>query len=369
MDFIVKKTDFLRELQYAQGVVEKKNTIPILSNLLLETTGTSVKVTATDLDVSIQCSCPAQVKVSGAATVSARKLFEIIRLLPEADIHIKSSEREWIQIVCERSKFKLAGLGKENFPDIPSQNGKGILLPVVTLRYMITHSIFAITQEESRYTLNGALLLIRPNGLTMVATDGHRLALVTRNEEMVGVNTEVRILVPKKALVELTKLTGEGTTGSVKFTNTENHLFFEVEKRLLVSRVLAGQFPNYEMVIPRDNDKKVVMTRNEFLDALRRAAVVADEQSRVVRLSIKAGQVDISSTHTDVGEAREIVVADYEGSIIEIGFNAQYLLDFLNVLETERVSFELRDAETQGLLQPTNHSEYIYNYIVMPMKI
>ena len=368
MDFVVKKTDLLRELQYVQGVVERKNTVPILSNLLLETTGNSLVVTATDLDVSIQCTCLANVKVSGALTVSARKLFDIVRLLPDADMHIKTTEREWVQITCEKSKFRVAGLSKENFPDIPSVNGKGVSLPAQALRHMIARSIFAITQEESRYALNGALLLIKPNSITIVTTDGHRLALITRNIELSGVDHETRVLVPKKTLVELGKLASEDVP-TLQFENTENHLFFEVGKRLLVSRILAGQFPNYEMVIPRDNNKTIVLKTAEFNDALKRAAIMADEQSRAVRFSIKEGQIDISASYVDVGEAREIVSANYKGDALEIGFNAQYLLDFLNGLESEEVVFEVRDEETQGLLKPKNNGDYFYNYVVMPMKL
>lgn len=368
MDFVVKKNDLLKELQYVQGVVEKKNTVPILSNLLLETTGNSLIITATDLDVSIRCACPAAVKVSGSLTISARKLFDIVRLLPESDVHFKSTERDWIQITCERSKFKVAGLGKENFPDIPSVNGKSIHLPAPILRYMIGRSIFAITQEESRYSLNGALMIITPGNLTLVTTDGHRLALITRNVEVSGLAGEIRVLIPKKTLVELSKLAGEDFP-TVQFGHTENHLFFEIGKRLLVSRVLVGQFPNYEMVIPKDNHRKVTLNTTEFADALRRAAIMADEQSRAVRLSVKEGQVDISASYADVGEAREVLSVNYKGEPLDIGFNAQYLLDFLSGLESDEVVFELRDEETQGLLQPKAGEEYSYNYVVMPMKL
>lgn len=368
MDFIVKNTELLKELQYVQGVVERKNTVPILSNVLLETTGTSLIVTATDLDVSIQCSCAANIKVSGALTVSARKLMDIVRLLPEADVHFKTTDRDWVQITCEKSKFRVAGLSKENFPDMPTTNGKSISLPAQTLRHMIVRSIFAITQEESRYALNGALLLIKPNSITLVTTDGHRLALIIRNIELPGVDQETRVLVPKKTLIELGKLAAEDIP-TLQFRNTENHLFFKVGKRLLVSRILVGQFPNYEMVIPRDNNKSIVLKTDEFSSALKRVAIMADEQSRAVRFSIKESQIDISANYIDVGEAREVVPASYKGDSLEISFNAQYLLDFLNGLESEEVVLEVRDEETQGLLKPKNNGDYFYNYVIMPMKL
>lgn len=368
MQFSIKRGDLLKELQYVQGVVERKNTVPILSHLLLETTGTYLVVTATDLDVSIQCVSPASIKVSGALTVSARKLFDIARLLPDAEVHFKAQERDWVQITCEKSKFRVAGLGKENFPDIPTINGTGVHLPAGMVHDMISRSIFAITQEESRYALNGALMILRPNGMSMVTTDGHRLALVSRDLELQGVDQETRFLVPKKTLVELSKLASEETS-TLEFNSTENHLFFKVGKRLLVSRLLAGQFPNYEIVIPKENDKKVCLNTSGFTDALKRAAVMADEQSHAVRLSFREGQLEISATTTDIGEAREIVPADYQGEPFEIGFNAQYLLDFLTGLESEEVSFELRDADTQGLLQPKGKGDYLYHYVTMPMKL
>jgi len=368
MDFSVNKVDILKELSYVQGVVERKNTIPILSNLLLETKGTDLLVTATDLDVSIECSCPASIKVSGALTISARKLFEIVRLLPDSDIHFKSLEKEWVQVTCEKSRFKIVGLSRENFPAIPAIRGTIWQLPPDVLRYMIDRCVFAITQEESRYSLNGALMILNPNNLSMVTTDGHRLVLIARATPIRSLEREVRILIPKKTLVELSKLL-VGEENEVQFGADENHLFFKIGKRLLISRALAGQFPNYEMVLPKDNDKKVVISTVDFSDALRRVAIMADERSHAVKLSVRDGQMDIQSSTADFGEAKESVGINYNGEPMEISFNAQYLLDFLGVVDDDEVKFELRDKETQGLLQPEKNSEYSYHYIVMPMKI
>lgn len=368
MDFVVSKTDLLRELQYVQGVVERKATVPILSNLLLEIAENSLSITATDLDVTVQCNCRAEVKESGSATVSARKLFDITRLLPEADIHFKAATAEWVNVHCERSKFKVAGLSKENFPDIPLVEGTSFTLPAGALRYMINRSIFAITQEESRYTLNGALLVLTPKHLRLVTTDGHRLVLITHPLETSSVERDIRVLVPKKTLAELSKLTSEDIL-TVEFSHTENHLFFRVGERFLVSRILTGQFPNYEMVIPKDNDKAIHLSTLDLADALRRVAVMADEQSRAVRFKIHSDQIDISSASSDYGEAKEAVPAAYSGAEIEICFNAQYLLDFLSGLDSENTILELRDRETQGLLRPEEAGDYEYSYVVMPMKL
>ena len=368
MDFVVKKGEFLKELQYVQGVVERKTTVPILSSLLLETAGNLLMVTATDLDVTVQCSCSASIKTSGALTLSARKLFDIVRLLPESDVHFKGDSKNWMHVTCERSKFKVASLPKDNFPDIPSVENKTIALPAQPLRHMINSCIFAITQEESRYTLNGALMMINPTGITCVTTDGHRLVFISRDLEIAGVEGETRVLIPRKTLVELGKLAPEDLL-SIEFANTDNHLFFMVGERQLISRALTGQFPNYEMVIPKENDRRIVLNSLEFSDALKRVAVMADEQSHAVRLSVKEGQLDISSTTSDVGEAKESLPAKYQGEPIEIGFNAQYLLEFLAGLSSEEVALDLRDEETQGLLQPNPEGDYFHQYVVMPMRL
>jgi DNA polymerase-3 subunit beta len=368
MDFTVGKSELLRELQYVQGVVERKTTVPILSNLLFETTGNSLVVTATDLDVTVQCACDANIKVSGSATVSARKMFDIVRLLPEAEIHFKTVSAEWINVNCERSRFKVATLSKENFPDVPAVEGQTLSLPAQALRYMISRCIFAITQEESRYTLNGALMKVKPGSIMFVTTDGHRLALITHHSEMSDVEGEVEVLVPKKTLVELSKLTSDDIE-TVEFGHSDNHLFYRVGDRLLVSRILSGRFPNYEMAIPTDNTRELKLNTLDFSDALKRVAVMADEQSRAVRFAIKDGQLEISSTSSDFGEAIETVSVDYSKEPLEIGFNAQYLLDFLAGLECEEVILGLKDKETQGLLKPGDSETYEYSYVVMPMKI
>jgi len=368
VDFIVKKGELLKELQNVQGVVERKTTVPILSNLLLETSGNMLMVTATDLDVTVQGSCSASIKVSGALTLSARKLFDIVRLLPESDIHFRVDSKNWVHVTCERSKFKIASLPKDNFPDIPSVESETVALPAQTLRHMVNSCIFAITQEESRYTLNGALMMIHPGSITCVTTDGHRLAFIARNVDIAGVEGETRALIPRKTLVELSKLAPEELE-SIEFANTENHLFFTIGERQLISRVLNGQFPNYEMVIPKENDKRVVLSRLEFSDALKRVAVMADEQSRAVRLSVKEGTLDISSATSDVGEAKESIPVTYQGDEVEIGFNAQYLLDFLSGLSSEEVALDLRDEDTQGLLSPMPAEDYTHQYVVMPMRL
>ena len=253
MELTVKKFDLLRELQLTQGVVERKTTIPILSNLLFEARAESLRIAATDLELGIKTGCAAKVKKEGASTVPARRLFEIVRTLPDADIKLKALENHWLELRCERSHFKLVGMAKDNFPVLPEFPHPLVSIPARVLSTLIAKTGFAISMEESRYTLNGALLLLKPDSITMVATDGHRLAHVETAQRLDGLKAEVRVLVPKKAMNELVKLLAEADEkAGVEFARDDSHLFFQVGERLLISRLLTGQFPNYEAVLPRE---------------------------------------------------------------------------------------------------------------------
>jgi DNA polymerase III subunit beta len=369
MEFTVNRNLLLDELNLVQGVIEKKSTIPILSNILLEATRDRLSITATDLDVSICCGCPAAVQNEGTMTVSARRLFEITRYLPDgAEIQATLLPNDWLQIRSGNSTYKAVGLPKENFPSIPEPASPGIPIPGAILRAMIQRTIFAITQEESRYSLNGALLVMKPQEMRMVATDGHRLALVSKPLENPGVEAEMKSLIPRKTLIEIQKLIGDGDS-AVNFSRDENHLFFSVAEKRLVSRVLAGQFPNYEMVIPRNNDKTVVAGAKVLADGIRRAQVMSDERLRAVRVTLRPGAMEITASSAEAGEAREIVDIEYNNVEIGIGFNPQYLLEFLGVCSAASVQFSVRDSETQGMFSPvTDESDLDYRYIVMPMK-
>jgi DNA polymerase III subunit beta len=368
MEFTVKRSDLFGELTLVQGVIEKKSTIPILSNILLEASGDHLGVTATDLDVSICCGCPANVQIEGTTTVSARRLHEIVRLLPEdADIRLTLLENEYLSLQCGNSKYKIVGLPKENFPSIPEPVQSGIVIPGAVLGSMIQRTMFAITQEESRYSLNGAQMVLEPGKIKMVATDGHRLALVMKNLEFPAVTAEMKVLIPRKTLIEMQKLLGE-QDAMVEFGKDDNHLFFGIGGKRLVSRILAGQFPNYEMVIPRDNDKNIVASSQLLADGIRRAAVMSDEKLKAVKVSISTGTLELTASSAEAGEARDVVPVQYEGSSVDIGFNPRYLLDFLAACGTENVILSVRDSETQGLLSPDGPADLEYSYVVMPMK-
>jgi DNA polymerase-3 subunit beta len=368
MKFTVTRNSLLSELNLVQGVIEKKSTIPILSNILLEASGDHIDIAATDLDVTIRCGCPASVEAEGTTTISARRLFDIVRLLPEgSDVEFSLLENDWVELKSGNSEYKIVALPKDNFPSIPEAAPATATIPGSLLRNMIQRTMFAITQEESRYSLNGALLSLIPGEVRMVATDGHRLALVSKSMEIPGVDMEVRALIPRKTLLEILKLIGD-QDAMMEFGRDENHLFFSIGSKRLVSRILAGQFPNYELVIPRENDKFVVASSKNLGDGIRRAAIMSDEKLKAIRLSFKTGALELTASSAEAGEAREVVPIEFEGDSLDIGFNPLYLLDFIGVCGSESVRIALKDSETQGLFKPVGPTELDYRYVVMPMK-
>jgi DNA polymerase-3 subunit beta len=371
MEFSTKKSELLRELNLTQGVVERKTTIPILSNLLVEFEGSTLRISATDLELGLRCGCAAKVKKDGAGTIPAKRLLEIIRSLPESDVHFKILENHWVQVTCERASFKLVGMARDNFPVLPAMPKVLASIPAGVLSAIIQKTIFAISSEESRYTLNGALLLLKPESVSMVATDGHRLALVERETKIPGLTNELRVLIPKKAMGELLKLVLEAEESAlVEFGKDESHLFFSVGERLLISRMLSGQFPNYEAVLPRENNRIVELERDLLAAAVRRVALLADERSRAVRIQVEKDKFEVFSSSGEYGEAHETLDAVYSGEPLQIGFNYQYLLDFLDVVGSGgKVRLELKDEQSAGQLRPGSEDSLRYRYIIMPMRI
>ena len=370
MEFSVKKFDLLEELSLTQGVVERKTTIPILSNLLFEAIDSRLTITATDLELSIRTSCEAKVKKEGAGTIPAKKLLDLVRLLPDEEIRFKLLENHWVQITCDRRNYKLVGMSKDNFPALPSFPHSLVKIPTKILSDLIAKTTFAISLEESRYTLNGALMVLKPASLTMVATDGHRLALVEADHKFDGSSQETRVLIPKKAMTEVQRLAAEsGDDAMVEFAQDESHLFFQFGRRLLTARKLTGQFPNYEAVLPRDTNKTVVLERDELQDALRRVSQLADQRSHAVKFMLAKEGVEISASSPEYGEAKEAIEKEVKGDPLAIGFNAEYLLDFLAAAAQGPISFELKDEQSAGQLRPLADEASRYRYVVMPMRI
>ena len=370
MEFSVTKSALLNELNTTQGVVERKTTIPILANLLVEAKGSRLAITATDLELSVRTSCEAKIKKEGAGTIPAKKLLELVRLLPEGEIKFKLLENHWVEIISDRKKYKLVGMAKENFPALPAMPHTLVKIPAATLESLIAKTKFAISMEESRYTLNGGLLILKPDTLAMVATDGHRLALAETDQKLAGLNGEVRVLIPKKAMDEVEKLSSAaGPDAHLEFAKDESHLFFQVGHRLLISRILTGQFPNYEAVLPRENNKTVVLERGELSDAVRRVAQLADQRSHAVKFSISNEGVEISASSPEYGEAKETIEKQYKGADIAIGFNSGYMLDFLTTAADGPISIELKDEQSAGQMRPLADESYRYRYVIMPMRI
>jgi DNA polymerase III subunit beta len=386
MEFVIKQSVLKEELGFVQGIVEKKSTIPVLSNILIESVGEgTIRIVGTDLDVTIRCEASADILQSGSMCIQARKLFDIVRLLDNADVHFKKEDNEWVKLSCGKSNFRLAGVSRDQFPEVPEFRSTPLKLSTKVFNHFIQHTSFAITNEQSRFTLSGAKFMVGDGKVKMVTTDGHRLAFIETDAEMEGTMDS---LIPKKALTELTKISRD-EDGEVSFGEDPNHIYFEVSGRLLITRKLSGTFPNYEMVIPKGNDKTVIFDADEMKTAIRRVSLMADERTRSVKLTIKNNEIEINSQAAEEGEAHETLQADYNGEEVTLGFNSQYLQDFLSVIgaadgeaaqepegETVRVkdnrlrlAFDFKDSNAQTLIRIANDSEYDYKYIVMPLRI
>ena len=371
MELVVRKNDLLRELQLFQGIVERKNTIPILANVLMEAKGDHVSFLATDLEVGLRSKCAATVTKPGSLTLPAKKFYEIVKSLPETDIRI-AEDKGGVKIAADRFDSRMQTLPREDFPTLPESGGT----PMATLernavKEMVAKTQFAITGEDTRYFLNGALFVLRPEEMSLVATDGHRLALVSVTRNGVKGKAEAdesKAILPKKTLGELGRLLGEGE-GDIGYERGENHLFFQVGDRMLISRMIDGQFPAYERVIPKGNDKHIEFERDRLTNAVKRVALMSNERSRAVKIQIDKGKVDVTSSSPDLGEAKETLPVEYDGSPMQICFNAQYVLDFLAAVATDVVSLELKDEVSQAVMKPVGAEGYDYTYVIMPMRV
>ena len=373
MEITVSRQDLVKELTATQSVVERKTTIPILSNFLIEAEGERLTITATDLDQAIRTSAAVKVKKPGACTIPARKLYDYIKLLPDGDISIKLLDNHWVQIRSGRSNTKMVGMARANYPQVPEfPSVAATSISTLALKTLIARTIFAISNEESRYTLNGALLVIKAESLAMVATDGHRLSYVEKpNELLEGISGEKRVLIPRKALQELQQLLGTTEAEKVEFADDEHTLFFRVGHRTLSTRKLSGQFPNFEAVMPRDNTKFAVVRSSELSAAIQRVAQFADERSGAIKLRLEGNELKISSSSTESGESEDTIDTPYSSDPIMVGFNSVYILDFLKALGNEgEVRLEFKDSQSAGQMRPEDpDAEYKYRYVLMPMRI
>lgn len=370
MDFFIERSELLAQLSFVRNALEKRATIPILSHLLFEADGFEVRITATDLEVTARTTCQAKVRTKGAAVVPGVRFFEIVRSAESGKIHCRSLENHSVQITYGRSSFKLVGLAKSDYPKSPSMPEPIAKLNAGLLADCVTRTSFAVSEEESRYVLNGALLKLNPNGLTMVATDGHRLALAERKVQIPDVKAEFSVLIPRKALVLLPRLAEDGEGDAVvEISKDESHLYFALGPRLLASRLLTGQFPNYESVLPKENGELVQLNAEEFENVIRRVSLLADDRLRGVRFALDKDRLEVSASSPEYGEAKECIEAQYGHEPVNIGFNAQYLLDFLcAATRATSIRMQVKDAESAAEFRPCGDDGGQDRYILMPLR-
>jgi DNA polymerase-3 subunit beta len=365
MEIRVNRSQLLNELAPMQGIVERRTTIPVLSHILLRGEQGHLYLAATDLDVSLKSRCSAEVTVDGAIAVQAKKFLEIVRAVTDTEISLTVKDEKRLEISAGKSQFKINGLSPEDFPTLPQvEQENAIEIPFADLKKMVSKIFFAVSAEESRFQLNGALLKIREGALEMVATDGHRLALVENKIDSPEAVDEV--LVPRKALQELQRFEGDG---KLVFSRGEHHLSFKFSGRELLCRILEGTFPDYERVIAKDNDKNVTFDRKNLSAAIQRVALLTGDRARAVRLNFESSRLLITATNPDLGEAVEEVECDYSGEPLHIGLNPDYMTHFLGVLDTDEVRFEIKDDNTQCVGYPVSGEDERYLCVIMPMRV
>ncbi len=389
----IEKKEFLKGLSVVQGITGKKTTLPILSHMLMEWKDNKLYLTGTDLETAIREELNAETINEGKASVSAKKLYEIVRELPEEEVKIERKENNWISIKCGRSVFNLAGLDPEEFPSLPKFNDKLFSkIQTKNFREMIEKTVYAASNEESRYNLNGVFFTFKKidqkeipdekekSWVRMVATDGHRLSLIELVSKAIN-GIEKGVIIPKKSLLEMKKLIsdqeGYSTRGGsvsggeeidVYFDQT--HGFFKLGKTLMIIRTIDGEYPEYEQVIPKDNDKKLRVLKDKMYGCLKRISTMANERVEGIKISLKTNEMEISSFHQDFGDAMEEMDIEYTGIPIDIGFNARYLLEAINTIDSEEFIIELKDSGSAVLIKPEPEKENFYQIsIVMPMRV
>lgn len=369
MKFTIEKSALLRELAHIQQAIPDKRAtaIPALSCIRVEASGKRVvRVRGTDLDQTLTCETEGSVQKAGACALPGRKLFEIVKQMPEAPVTFEARANDRVEITCERASFRLAGLDPKELPELPKFKESAVQLPADVLRTMIERTRFAITQEEARYTLSGAKFILRKKGVRVVSTDGHRLALIDNRQ--LASEHEFDVLIPRNALAAVSKLAA-AHEGAVGVQCDENHIYFEVGGRTLISRLLAGTFPNYEMILPKSNDHKVQFDCAELLQTVRRVAVMTDERSRALRLEFAPGKLTLRAEEDGQGAAEEALEIDYKGDPIAIGINAGYLAEYLAVVGSGAIRFEFKTAKEPVQIKPLGEPGYNSFNIIMPMNL
>lgn len=364
MKFTTTKDVLLKGIQEVQSAISTKSNLPILANILIEATEDNIILTTTDLDIGITSKIPVKPQNTGAITIPAKKFSDIIRELPDGEqISVSVKKNNLVNIECGKSVFKIMGLPKEEFPQLPEFKDKdSVILQQKKLKTMLRMTKFAISHDESRYILNGVLFVIKPAYIRLVATDGRRLAMI-EDKIQLPKTLERKFIVPTKAVNELDSTLGED--GEVKIFFNDNQIFFDMGKTRLVSRLIEGEFPDYEQVIPKEVKDKFTVSRNVFLSAVKRTALFTNQDSSAIKIDLSKDKAVISKSAPYLGEARVEMDTEYKGKDMSIGFNPNYLIDLLKNIDDEKVSFEVADTEKPGVVR--RGTEYVY--VVLPMQI
>lgn len=368
MNLTISKEQIINGLQAVQNVVSTRTTLPILSNVLLRAENGRLEFTATDLDVTISCGVEAQVKQPGASTVPVKKLFGIVREMTNLEIDLEVDDKNVCSVHSGASFYKIHGLSADEFPPLPQfKEEKKVVLPQEKVKGMMKKTSFAISTDESRYVLNGIFLSLKDHKLTMVATDGRRLALVDEDVD-VSENSHGEFIVPAKTVNELNRLLQD--KGEVEIRYAENQASFTLKDEkgssiLIVTKLIEGNYPNYKQVIPAETKERVALAREEFLHALRRAEIMTSEKSNSVKLSFGKNKLEITANSPEVGEAKESLAINYKGKEMAIAFNPKYMIDPLNALANDEVFIELIDELSPGVLKINGP----FLYVVMPMRL
>ncbi|MHB8845204.1 MAG: DNA polymerase III subunit beta [Nitrospirota bacterium] len=371
MKLKIKKDEILKGLQRIQGVVDKKNTMPILSNMLLIADGKGVEIVATDLEIGLRGRYEAEVEKPGAVTVSAKKMFEIVRELPEENIQIRVEESNWVKIVSGRSQFKLVGLPKEEFPNLPDVAEEGMItIAGEALREMIKKTLYAAGENDARYVLNGLFVHLQQGkgglNVRIVGTDGHRLSMIDRVVD--AKHKEESVIVPKKAMLELRRLLEEDESQEgFQIGFSKNHALFKRGDLVMVSKLIDGNYPNYQQVLPTQNTKMVTVPKDLITHAVKRVSILSKEKNNAVKLQLEHNQLTLSTNNPEVGEANEELAIDYTGDSLAIGFNSRYLMDVLTAMDGENITLELNDALSPCLIKEAGNESY--KCVVMPMRV
>lgn len=374
MKFKIKRSELLTGLQRVQGVVEKRNTMPILSNILLEAKEDQVALFATDLEIAIRGSYEAEVSQPGGVTVSARKMYEIIREVPEGAVAIASEGNHSVRIQAGKSEFKVLGLPPQEFPAMPSVE-RVPLMPIgrKVLLELIRKTVFAAGDNDARYILNGIQVSLFLKGkkrtLRLVGTDGHRLAVIERkleNGQAEGLSEEQTAVMPKKAAIEMKKLLDENEE-EPQIGISKNQMIFHRGNLLLLARLMEGTYPNYQQVIPKGNEQHAVIKKAELEGALRRVSILSREKTSAIKLVLEPGAMTLSSSNPDMGEAKETLGVNFKKEGLTAGFNARYILDILGAMESEEVALEFKDALSPCLIRQPGDDGYLC--VVMPMRV